>query len=244
LDEAHKARKSRGITASGNPNRLLEFMLAAAKKAQHVILGTATPVQTDVEELWDLLEVLNQGADHVLGRYASPWRRPAAAIALLTGEKVILDESEAWDWLRNPLPANRKNVLFDQIRSDLGVKPGSFFTDRPVTDLEDFTRMELRDAIASRVDGLGFIPRNNPILRHTVLRKRATLEDMGLLDRIAVDIWPSEHEHLPMFEGVALHTSAEFDVAYAAARLRARGFAQGADRAGQAGRLEAHRRGG
>src|SRR5712692_3776344 len=88
----------------------------------------------------------------------------------------------------------------------------------PVTDLEEFTRMELRDAIAGRVDGVGFLPRNNPILRHTVLRKRATLEDMGLLDRIAVDIWPSEHERLPMFEGLALHTSAEFDVAYAAAK--------------------------
>ena len=78
--------------------------------------------------------------------------------------------------------------------------------------------MELRDAIAGRVDGVGFLPRNNPILRHTVLRKRATLEDMGLLDRIAVDIWPSENERLPMFEGLALHTSAEFDVAYAAAK--------------------------
>jgi len=98
------------------------------------------------------------------------------------------------------------------------LKPDCFFTDRPVTDLEEFTRLELRDAISGRVDGLGFIPRNNPILRHTVLRKRATLEDMGLLDRIAVDIWPSEHERLPMFEGLALHTSAEFDVAYAAAK--------------------------
>jgi len=218
LDEAHKARKSRGITASGNPNRLLEFMLTAAKRARHVILGTATPVQTDVEELWDLLEVLNQGADHVLGRYAGPWRQPVSAIPVLTGEKVIVDESEAWNWLRNPLPAKRENALFDLIRSDLALKPDSFFTDRPVTDIEEFTRMELRDAIASRVDGVGFFPRNNPILRHTVLRKRATLEDLGLLDRIAVDIWPSEHEHLPMFEGLGLHTSAEFDIAYAAAK--------------------------
>jgi len=218
LDEAHKARKSRGITASGDPNRLLEFMLAAAQRAKHVILGTATPVQTDVEELWDLLEVLNQGADHVLGGSGSRWRRPAAAIAVLTGEKAIVEEGEAWNWLRNPLPAKRENALFDHIRCDLGVKPGRFFTDRPVTDLEEFTRMELRDAIASRVDGVGFLPRNNPILRHTVLRKRATLEDMGLLDRIAVDIWPSEHEHLPMFDGLALHTSAEFDLAYAAAK--------------------------
>ena len=36
--------------------------------------------------------------------------------------------------------------------------------------------------------------------------------------RLAVDIWPSENERLPMFEGLALHTSAEFDVAYAAAK--------------------------
>jgi hypothetical protein len=41
---------------------------------------------------------------------------------------------------------------------------------------------------------------------------------MGLLDKIAVDIWPSEHERLPMFEGVGLHTSAEFDMAYEAAK--------------------------
>src|ERR1035438_9092664 len=109
------------ISARTNRNRCLDIF----GYMDFLLFGT------DVEELWDLLEVLNQGADHVLGRYASPWRRPAAAIALLTGEKVILDESEAWDWLRNPLPANRKNVLFDQIRSDLGVKPGSFFTDRP-----------------------------------------------------------------------------------------------------------------
>jgi hypothetical protein len=95
--------------------------------------------------------------------------------------------------------------------------------------------MELRDAITSRVEGVGFFPRNNPILRHTVLRKRATLEDMGLLDKIAVDIWPSEHVRLPVFEGVALHTSAEFDVAYQAAidfstalrrRVKSTGFMQ------------------
>jgi hypothetical protein len=157
LDEAHKARKSRGIAASGDPNRLLKFMLDAAQRARRVILGTATPVQTDVEELWDLLEVLNQGAEHVLGRLGSPWRRTSTAIPVLTGEKAIVDESEAWNWLRNPLPAKRENALFDQIRGDLGVKPDRFFTDRPVMDLENFTRLELSDAIASRVDGVGFL---------------------------------------------------------------------------------------
>lgn len=218
LDEAHKARKSRGITASGNPNRLLDFMLRAAQRAKHVVLGTATPVQTDVEELWDLLEVLNESADHVLGGSFSNWRRPVAAIPVLTGEKVIQDEGEAWNWLRNPLPAGREDPLFDFIRSDLSIKRNQFFTDKAVTELDEVTRMELRDAMASQENGVGFLPRHNPILRHTILRKRATLEDMGLLDRIAVDIWPSEADRLPIFEGLALPTSAEFDVAYVATK--------------------------
>jgi superfamily II DNA or RNA helicase len=235
LDEAHRARKSRGITGSDDPNRLMEFMLKAAQKSKHVILGTATPVQTDVEELWDLLEILNNGADHVLGRPGSYWRRPGATIPVLTGEKDIGDEHEAWNWLRNPLPAKRDDPIFDMIRQDLALKPDRFYTDKPVTDLDGFTRTELQDAIAGRVDGLSFMQRHNPILRHTVLRKRATLEEMGLLDRIAVDIWPSENERLPMFEGLALHTAPEFDAAYAAAkdfiaalrqRARSAGFMQ------------------
>jgi hypothetical protein len=41
---------------------------------------------------------------------------------------------------------------------------------------------------------------------------------MGLLDKIAVDIWPGEHEHLPILQGEALHASAEFDAAYTAAK--------------------------
>ncbi len=217
LDEAHKARKSRGITASGEPNRLLAFMLKAAARAQHVLLGTATPVQTDVEELWDLLEVLNAGADHVLGRTYSQWRYPDTARDVLTGEKVITDDTEAWNWLRNPLPAKEERPLLDMIRTDLGIKRHVFYTDKPLTDLPEFTRGELRDALREREGGLGFFPRNNPILRHTVLRKRATLEDMGLLDRIAVDIWPSRQDTSPIFEGLALRTSAEFDTAYRAA---------------------------
>jgi superfamily II DNA or RNA helicase len=218
LDEAHKARKSRGITGGGDPNKLLQFMLEAAARAKHVVLGTATPVQTDVEELWDLLEVLNQSADHVLGRYNSRWRRPLGAVPVLTGQKAISDESEAWDWLRNPLPARRENKLFDLVRTDLGIGKDEFFTDKPVTELDEITRMELRDDISSQDQGVGFLARNNPIIRHTVLRKRATLEEMHLLDRIAVDIWPSDNERLPMFEGVGLHTSAEFDIAYEAAK--------------------------
>lgn len=218
LDEAHRARRSRGVTVRGDePNNLLRFMREAAKRAKHVILGTATPIQTDVEELWDLLEVLNNGANHVLGREFSVWRHFRDALPILTGEREVTDESEAWNLIRNPLPPRTEHPLFDHVRGDLRLHKDRYYTDRPIADLDDFTRSELRDALSERRNGLTFFQQYNPILRHTVLRKRSTLEELGLLDKIAVDIWPSESEYLPMFQGLGLLTSAEFDAAYEAA---------------------------
>jgi superfamily II DNA or RNA helicase len=218
LDEAHRARRARGQGSKpGEPNNLLAFMTDAAKRARHVILGTATPIQTDVEELWDLLDILNKGADHVLGRFGSHWLQCRSALPIVTGEKVITEESEAWNLIRNPLPPRQEGPLFDVIRSDLSAADATTYTDKPVTDLSSFTRMELGDALAETQSGLAFFQRNNPLVRHIVLRKRATLEDLGLMDRIAVDIWPLEGERLPMFVGLGLLTSAEFDGAYQAA---------------------------
>ena len=37
------------------PNNLLDFMLRIGERTQHVLLGTATPIQTELRELWDLL---------------------------------------------------------------------------------------------------------------------------------------------------------------------------------------------
>jgi SNF2 family DNA or RNA helicase len=219
LDEAHRARRSRGLgTNAGEPNNLLRFMIEAAKRAKHVILGTGTPIQTDVDELWDLLDILNQGADHVLGRWGGPWRQCRSVLPLVTGKKAVTDEEEGWNLLRNPLPPRHEGApLFDHIRQDLGLSDRTFFTDRPVTDLTAFVRAEFAEALEETELGLGFFQRNNPIVRHTVLRKRTTLEEMGLLDRIAVDIWPSASEHLAIFDDQALLTSPEFDGAYQAA---------------------------
>ncbi len=182
-----------------------------------MILGTATPIQTDVEELWDLLDILNKGADHVMGRFGSHWLQCRSALPVVTGEKIITEESEAWNLIRNPLPPRQEGPLFDNIRTDLNAADSATYTDKPVTDLTAFTRMELTDALAEAQNGLAFFQRNNPLVRHIVLRKRATLEELGLLDRIAVDIWPLETERLSMFVGLGLLTSAEFDGAYQAA---------------------------
>ncbi len=220
LDEAHRARCQRGITVKGTPqpNQLLKFMQRIARRTKHVILGTATPIQTNVEDLWDLLGILNQGANHVLGRDLSFWHQPHAILPLLTGEQTVTDEYYAWALIRNPLPSSSEHPLFDHIRSDLKLCKEKYFTDQSLTELEEFTRFELEDALNDRQEGLTFFQCHNPIVRHTVLRKRATLESLGLLDRIAVDIWPSDGEKLPLFQGLGLLTSAEFDRAYAAAQ--------------------------
>ncbi|MGH8593646.1 MAG: phospholipase D-like domain-containing anti-phage protein [Gammaproteobacteria bacterium] len=237
LDEAHRARRTGAIgKSSGEMNNLLSFMMEAARRSRHVLLGTATPIQTNVSELWDLLHVLNQGADHVLGRLGSVWKRPEDAIKLITGEETAAEEFRYWDLIRNPLPPKAEDRIFDAIRMGLGIADASHFTDRPVSDLDKFTREDLADKAISRKDGLTFFQRKNPIIRHTVLRKRSTLEAMGLLARIGVAIHPSRHNEKPFFEGLGLFTNQTFDNAYHAAiefanqvgqRNKAAGFMKG-----------------
>ena len=47
LDEAHKARSRQGFgREAGTPNELLAFMREIAARSDHVLMGTATPIQT------------------------------------------------------------------------------------------------------------------------------------------------------------------------------------------------------
>ena len=218
LDEAHKARKARPIGKEPIPGNLLKFMTRIAGKTKHIVLGTATPIQTEVVELWDLLEILNHTATHVLGRELSTWRRPELAIPILKGEQKIIDEGEAWNLLRNPLPPRDDEGLFEFVYQDLDLEGASVdYTDASFTDLEDFTRNDLRDAIKGDVRGIGFFQYHNPISRHVVLRRRKTLEAAGLMKPIAVDIWPNvDDQQASLFEGKGLRTSHDFDNAYEA----------------------------
>jgi hypothetical protein len=43
-------------------------------------------------------------------------------------------------------------------------------------------------------DGLGFLQANNPVVRHTILRRRKDLEQAGLLRPVAVDLYPNDKE--------------------------------------------------
>jgi hypothetical protein len=235
LDEAHKARRRGGLGEKKNaPNNLLEFMLAIAPRTKNLLLGTATPIQTEVHELWDLLGILNQGADFVLGReLVGRWFDWEAALPLIKGEQTPDDERDAWQWLRNPLPPGREDTLFASLRLQLGLPERSFFTDRGFGSLGFFEQ----HAVAQTLDP-EFFQQHNPLVRHTVLRRRQTLEEARLLDKVGVEIHPVPDAPETAYPGVhfrgsALLTNHPFDLAYHAAedfstalqqRTRAAGF--------------------
>jgi len=219
LDEAHKARQRGGLGERKNePNNLLKFMLQIGTRTKHLLLGTATPIQTEVRELWDLLRILNTDADFVLGReYFGRWPDWEKALPVVKGEGAPSDEKDAWEWLRNPLPPAREDALFATLRLQLRLPDQTFFTDRGFGSLGFLEQQAVGQALAP-----GFLREHNPIVRHTVLRRRDTLEDAGLLERVGVDIHPDPDAPVTTysgvgFDGLGLQTNLPFDLAYKAA---------------------------
>jgi SNF2 family DNA or RNA helicase len=224
LDEGHKARVSRGIGKSANkPNNLLCFMRKLAGRTKNLVIGTATPIQTDVAELWDLLNLLNEGADFVMGKeFMSRWQDCEQALPVVKGEVALTDPDGVWDYIRSPLPPSfEADPLVTALRMSLDPREAERHCELPFSELSArnfFLPMNL-EAIAQDPT---FFQRNNPILRHTVLRKRSVLEDKGLLERVAVDVHPDPKAPAGSYpglilDGLGLMTNQPFDIAYASA---------------------------
>ena len=235
LDEAHRARRRGALGAKqGEPNHLLAFMLRIGPRTKNLLLGTATPIQTEVSELWDLMRILNAGADFILGRETlSNWVNWHKALPVVKGTEMPADERDAWEWLRNPLPPRDEELTFANLRQQLGLPDHVFFTDKGFGSLGYFEKQIVLQTLEP-----GYYREHNPIVRHTVLRRRQTLEEAGLLDRVAVAIHPDPHQPTDVYPGVGfaglgLLTNHPFDLAYQAAesftaalqqRTRAAGF--------------------
>lgn len=228
LDESHKARSQQALgKSSGEPNNLLKFMREVAGRSRHVLLGTATPIQTRADDLWDQLGILHQGdGNFVLGNDYAPWHRPKDVLPMLSGEVQITSARQAWDFLRSPLPqvdstddpGARK--IYSQIRDDLEMPKEASETAKLVADLDDLTLEVLEDELETRIANATFFQRENPIVRHVVLRKRSDLEDKGLLKRIGVDLHP-DRQYIretggfdALFEDRALRVDEGFRHAY------------------------------
>jgi superfamily II DNA or RNA helicase len=180
LDEAHKARRKnlkpeqRGDQADSN--NLLAFMRAVAEKSTSVLLATATPVQLDPIEAWDLLDILATGNEFVMGDDYSAWRNQVPQMFdYIMGKVDPPDEAvELWEpWLRNPLPPEDEPDTndFKVIRRGLGMKDSDY-----VAPGDAWSKLSL--AQKARIDNLrsDFFKNHNPILRFIIRRTREWLQ--------------------------------------------------------------------
>ncbi len=231
LDEAHKARASRGQNGRGppEPNQLLRFMRGAAAKATHVILGTATPIQLRAEELWDLLHAAGQGAPHVLGSAGagSEWVREEC-MAYLTGARGWPSvDTTRWGLFRSPLPPAAEHAVFRDIRTEAGIAT------REVTGPRfDDVSPDIRNEFLRDFQGLA--EQHNPIVRRVIRRTRPMLEERGLLKRIGVVTHPRAGDGLPphLLRGEGLEMNLAFKTAYEAAEAFSRLYANRVPAAG------------
>lgn len=219
LDEAHRARRRGGLgDKKKEPNNLLDFMLQIGPRTRNLLLGTATPIQTEVYELWDLLRILNSGAEFVAGREPfARWADWEKSLPIVKGNDTPADEREAWEWLRNPLPPGNEDALFATLRLQLELPDKIFFTDRGFGSLGFLEQQAVGQTLAP-----GFLREHNPVIRHTILRRRQTLEEAGLLEKVGVDVHPDPDAPPTAyagvgFSGLGLLTNHPFDLAYQAA---------------------------
>lgn len=239
VDEVHKARSKQGFgKEAGEPNELLKFITVIAANTDHVLLGTATPIQTTPADLWDLVRVLHQGkGNFILGHDFTKWHKPREILPILSGQDEVTQIEYAWELLRSPLPSiessrdGKARFLYSQIRQDLGIKPNEWNAG-VLSQLSEDTRECLEMALETQISGANFFQRENPFVRHIVLRKRTTLEQEGLLKAIAVDVHPDPalvkdpQKFYALFEDQGLRTTEDFRQAYLEARNFGRALAK------------------
>ena len=180
LDEAHRARRTnlgpshRGEKAE--PNNLLRFLMDIAPRTRSLLLATATPVQLDPIEAWDLLNALNEGQNGVLGSLYSRWRtRAQEGIDLVLAQGMPgkdMDLMDLWEWIRDPLPPPEEGVDFQLLRRSLKIKHSESWAPP-----EAFHRLPKPDQQRVRRLSPHFFQGHNPFIRHIVRRTRDFLEN-------------------------------------------------------------------
>ena len=181
VDEAHRARRrklpkpdERGPRI-GNPeteaNNLYAFLWRIGPQTRSMLLATATPVQLHPIEAWDLLRLLAEGNDHVLGCIGSRWLDPEESLPFILGETEPPSDPETlWPWLKNPLPPSWEEPSVKALRQRLGLSDNEA--------VAAFAYQDLKPLARTTANGLceTLFEKHNPFLRSIVRRTRAYLE--------------------------------------------------------------------
>lgn len=176
VDEAHRARRRNlGVgreSQAADPNNLMAFLKEMSLKTKSMLLATATPVQILPIEAWDLLDILAQNNDFVLGDQFSYWRRPERALPLVMGQTILPeDDVDLWRWIRNPLPPAIEHRDFEILRQRLGLNDAT-----PVAAGDSWQKLREPDRLRVQKLRPRFADSYNPFIRHIVRRTREFLE--------------------------------------------------------------------
>lgn len=208
LDEAHRARRSNPNknpdNNKGTPNILLDFLNEISKRTISMLLGTATPVQINTIEAYDLLNALSMGADteKIMGNEFSKWHTlPQTMLDMLCGKiSYPVDENFMKAIIFNPFPTkqNDSGNLINRIRQSLHLADDQVII-RPA-DYEKMKRSD-QDRIRRLYANGSFIEEYNPYIRHIIRRTRTFLEETinpetgkPYLDKIEVVLWGEDDE--------------------------------------------------
>jgi len=182
LDEAHRARR-RNPTKDPNihkadPNYLLQFINKITFKTKSLLLATATPVQINPIEAYDLINALSLPTFKVMGDIYSEWhKKPQLMLDMVCGNEMYpKSEIIMWDIIRNPFPIktissqDRINRIRDRldIPNNTYVLPADYFLTLSGSKKENIRTLYTTDE---------FIANYNPYIRHIVRRTRDFLEN-------------------------------------------------------------------
>lgn len=239
LDEAHKARRKNpekdADSHKAQPNKLLAFLNEISFQTTSLLLATATPVQLNPIEAFDMLNALSlpNEAAKVLGDKHSVWRtKPQAALSFITEtpEKPTM-ETEMWEIVRNPFPQKSENnrrieIIRNQldITDDTFVLPPNMYNDMRPAQKQKINELYFDDR---------FILNHNPYIRSIVKRERKFLENTineetgeYYLEKIDIELFGENNDEALELMGYlsqAYRTAEEF-CQMLSARVRAGGF--------------------
>ena len=180
LDEAHRARRRNPSKDAdkhkADPDFLLQFINEISAKTKSLLLATATPVQVNTIEAFDLINSLSIPNLKVMGDQYSEWHRhPQTMLDMVCGkENPPQSEAAMWDIMRNPFPQRDSSGRISRLRNDLDIGDDEFV-------LSPETYADARRATQNKIRTLyftdEFVRNYNPYIRHIVRRTREYLEN-------------------------------------------------------------------